>query len=99
MIKCSRVDGETVIEVEGRVTAVAADLCEIIAAVYRALQPGVRSVFKAAIVIAVAAKNTPMWELDPESVKSAECVVVDLTTAKRQAEKMERRDDEHEEGS
>lgn len=90
MIKCSRIDGVITAEVSGRTTEVASDFCEVIAAVYRALQPGVRDLFKASVMIAVTHGGSPMWKLDgPYNVQEAESVTIDLSEAKRQAKKKE----------
>ncbi len=90
MIKCSRIDGVITVEVSGRATEVAADFCEAIAAVYRTLHPGARDVFKAAIIIAVAHRDSPMWRLDGSyNVQEAEIMTFDLSEAKRQAKKKE----------
>lgn len=88
MIKCSRIDGTATVAVSGGVTEVAADFCEIIRVIYRTLQPGVRDVFKAAIIIAVAHKDSPMWNLEPDGVQvvKAESMFIDLSEVKRQAE-------------
>ena len=89
MIKCSRIDGTATVAVSGGVTEVAADFCEIIRVIYRTLQPGVRDVFKAAIIIAVAHKDSPMWRLNTGDVRVVESVTIALSEAKRQARKKE----------
>ena len=91
MIKCSKIDGAIAVEVSGRATEVAADFCEVIAAVYRTLHPRARDAFKTTIIIAVAHKDSPMWNLEPEGVQvvEAESMLIDLSEAKRQAKEKE----------
>lgn len=91
MIKCSRIDGVITAEVSGRTTEVAADFCAVIAAVYRSLHPGVRDLFKVAIILAVAHNDSSMWSLDPGEVRvvEGESMAIDLSEAKRQAKEKE----------
>ena len=89
MIKCGRIDGTTTAAVGGRITEITEDFCETIAAVYRTLHPGVRDLFKSAIILAVAHEESPMWRLNTGDVRVVESVTIALSEAKRQARKKE----------
>lgn len=64
MIKRFRDNGETIIEVNGAAHKVAADCCEIIAAIYREAPFPAREVFKKAVLLAATHEDSPMWSLD-----------------------------------
>lgn len=64
MIRCFRDDGETIIEVNGPAHKVAADCCEIIAAIYREAPFPAREVFKKAVLLAATHEDSPMWSLE-----------------------------------
>mgnify|MGYP006964266149 CR=1 FL=1 len=64
MIKCFRDGGETIIEADGPAMQVAADCCEIIAAIYREAPFPAREVFKKAVLLAATHEDSPMWSLE-----------------------------------
>lgn len=83
MIKCERNDdGATNIEARGSVMTLAADCCEIISAIYGAVSPNFRQVFKASVLLAVNRKDSPMWSTERKFDGVAGCV--DIGELKRQ---------------
>lgn len=83
MIKCERNSkGKTVIEAQGDAMTLAADCCEIISAIYAAVLPDLRQMFKASVILAVNHKDSPMWSTERKSIGVASCV--DIEELKRQ---------------
>lgn len=83
MIKCERNSkGKTVLEAQGDAMTLAADCCEIIAAIYTSAPPRIRQVFKSCILVAINHKDSPTWSTERKCDGVSSCV--DLEELKRQ---------------
>lgn len=65
MINCMRDDKQTVVSASGAPPQVAADLCEVIRAIYFEIPVEMRPMFKACVLLAVNHKDSPMWQSPP----------------------------------
>ena len=67
MINCMRDDKKTVVSASGAPPQVAADLCEVIRAIYFEIPVEMRPLFKECVLLAVNHKDSPMWQSPPPS--------------------------------